>query len=275
MNATTVRMSTWRSSTSSGRQSWCDDAVVLDVDTSTYANPDKVRRIDHRGRYYSVQGPHHSRAIATAHAVAGPRPAARPAGWRLPANMPSSSSGSPPASRTRRARRRRCARHRGSPVAMAATSRPCPRSPGWWRKPSRRRRPSTSTISRPADVDGVLALLGGHTDKDFTGFDPRAQLKGQTSKGITTVAKVFEGIEGSDEWTFADLCDYLKLGYTSPTFVGTPEQIADTMEAWMDGADIDGFILAPVQAPGDLGRFRRHGGAGAAEAGSHAHRLRG
>ena len=80
-------------------------------------------------------------------------------------------------------------------------------------------------------------------------------LQGQTSKGIATVAKVFEGIEGSGEWTFAELCDYLKLGYTSPTFVGTPEQIADTMEAWMDGADIDGFILAPVQAPGDLEDF--------------------
>ena len=40
--------------------SWADGAVVLDGANDTYADPDRVRRIDHHGHYFSVAGPHHS-----------------------------------------------------------------------------------------------------------------------------------------------------------------------------------------------------------------------
>ena len=38
--------------------SWDDDAVVRDAEHGIYADPSKVRRIDHRGTYFSVAGPH-------------------------------------------------------------------------------------------------------------------------------------------------------------------------------------------------------------------------
>ena len=38
--------------------SWADDAVVDDRQRRIYVDPDRVRPIDHRGRYFDVAGPH-------------------------------------------------------------------------------------------------------------------------------------------------------------------------------------------------------------------------
>ena len=38
-------------------KSWDDDAIVQDKQTGLFAHPDKVRRIDHRGEYFSSRGP--------------------------------------------------------------------------------------------------------------------------------------------------------------------------------------------------------------------------
>jgi len=38
--------------------SWRDDAVVLDKKRGVYTEPDRVRRINHDGKYYKVPGPH-------------------------------------------------------------------------------------------------------------------------------------------------------------------------------------------------------------------------
>lgn len=38
--------------------SWRDDAIQLDKAKGIYTAPDRVRRIDHEGKYFSVPGPH-------------------------------------------------------------------------------------------------------------------------------------------------------------------------------------------------------------------------
>ncbi len=38
--------------------SWRDDAVVLDRAKGIYTDPNRVRTIDHQGKYYNVPGPH-------------------------------------------------------------------------------------------------------------------------------------------------------------------------------------------------------------------------
>ncbi|MBB5783242.1 LLM class flavin-dependent oxidoreductase [Nonomuraea jabiensis] len=39
-------------------ESWADDAVLADPSTGRYADPAKVRKINHAGTYYRVEGPH-------------------------------------------------------------------------------------------------------------------------------------------------------------------------------------------------------------------------
>lgn len=38
--------------------SWRDDAVVLDKERGIYTDPSRVREINHKGKYYTVPGPH-------------------------------------------------------------------------------------------------------------------------------------------------------------------------------------------------------------------------
>lgn len=38
--------------------SWRDDAVVLDRARAIYTDPARVRKVNHKGKYYSVPGPH-------------------------------------------------------------------------------------------------------------------------------------------------------------------------------------------------------------------------
>ena len=38
--------------------SWRDDAVVLDRDKGIYTHPERVRKINHTGKYFTVPGPH-------------------------------------------------------------------------------------------------------------------------------------------------------------------------------------------------------------------------
>jgi FMN-dependent oxidoreductase (nitrilotriacetate monooxygenase family) len=235
-------------------QSWADDAVVLDAASSTYADPDKVRRIDHQGPYFSVAGPHHSepspqRTPLLAQAGGSARGSVFAATHaELVFMIATSIADARAATSHLREAAARAGRHPQAIKVMPEIS---------WvvAETEQKAKAKFEHYLETADVDGALALLGGHTDTDFTGFDPAAPLKGQTSTGITTVTKIFDGIEGSEGWTFADLTDYLKLGYTSPTFVGTPAQIADTLEEWVDGSDIDGFVLTPIQAPGDIEDF--------------------
>jgi FMN-dependent oxidoreductase (nitrilotriacetate monooxygenase family) len=40
------------------QSSWRDDAVVLNRKTGVYSDPERIRKIDHVGKYYSVPGPH-------------------------------------------------------------------------------------------------------------------------------------------------------------------------------------------------------------------------
>ncbi len=69
------------------------------------------------------------------------------------------------------------------------------------------------------------------------------------------MSKFFSGVGGSDSWTFGDMCEYVKLCYLAPTIVGTPVQVADALEKWIDEGDADGFVLAPVQTPSSYEDF--------------------
>ena len=78
--------------------SWDDDAIVADREHNVYADPAKIRPIDHDGTYFKVEGPHLPSPQPAAHACAlHGHAVARPAP-RSPASTPRSSS---PAGRAR------------------------------------------------------------------------------------------------------------------------------------------------------------------------------
>lgn len=45
----------------------------------------------------------------------------------------------------------------------------------------------------------------------------------------------------NSKWTKHTVAEHVSLGGNGPLFVGTPAQVADSLEAWVEEADVDGF----------------------------------
>jgi alkanesulfonate monooxygenase SsuD/methylene tetrahydromethanopterin reductase-like flavin-dependent oxidoreductase (luciferase family) len=106
-----------------------------------------------------------------------------------------------------------------------------------------------------AAVEGALALFGGWTGVDLKGFKPDAPLGTFESNQMRHLAAFFGDIDPDKDWTFADMCDYMKLTSVCPVIVGTPVQVADELELWLEQGQVDGFNLLPVDQPGTLRDF--------------------
>jgi dimethyl-sulfide monooxygenase len=106
-----------------------------------------------------------------------------------------------------------------------------------------------------ASVEGQLALFGGWTGVDLSGFKPEDELGAFDSDGMQFLAGFFGSIDADKKWTFADMCEYMKITSISPTIIGTPAQVTDELERWADEGDIDGFNLVPIEQPGTVTDF--------------------
>lgn len=49
-----------------------------------------------------------------------------------------------------------------------------------------------------------------------------------------------------DKWTKHTVAEHISIGGNGPVLIGTPEQVADGLEAWVDEADVDGFNFVCV-----------------------------
>lgn len=52
-----------------------------------------------------------------------------------------------------------------------------------------------------------------------------------------------------NEWTLRKLLNMMVLGSRQAPIVGSPTQVADQMQAWVDEADVDGFNLSRTVIP--------------------------
>lgn len=55
--------------------------------------------------------------------------------------------------------------------------------------------------------------------------------------------------------TVRELLGLLAAGGGHATVIGTPEQVADEIERWVDGGAADGFNLMPPTLPGGIEEF--------------------
>jgi long-chain alkane monooxygenase len=53
-------------------------------------------------------------------------------------------------------------------------------------------------------------------------------------------------------WTVREVAEHVGIGGIGPVVVGTPEKVADDIEAWFDQTDVDGLNVAFAISPGDF-----------------------
>lgn len=53
----------------------------------------------------------------------------------------------------------------------------------------------------------------------------------------------------NSKWTKHTVAEHISLGGNGPLLVGTPSQVADGLQEWIDEADVDGFNFVSGVCP--------------------------
>jgi FMN-dependent oxidoreductase (nitrilotriacetate monooxygenase family) len=227
--------------------SWEDGAVRADRRARIYADPSKVHPIEHRGKYYNVDGYHLS----------------EPSPQRTPVLFQAGSSGR---GQQFAARHAECVFvSQQKPAALrelVADVRASVRNEG--RNPEdikffmglsvivapteAEARDKHVEYMRYASPEAGLAHYASSSGIDFSRYAPDEPIRYAKNNAIESVMKNLTGT-GKERTVAQILREELQMGGRYPAIVGTPAQVADQLIGWIEQTDIDGFNLARTVTP--------------------------
>jgi long-chain alkane monooxygenase len=229
--------------------SWEDGAVVRDKAGGVFTDPAKVHPIGHKGRYFTVPGvflcePSPQRTPLLFQAGSSPSGLAFAARH---AEAVFFSETRPDVLRPKVARLRELAERNGRdprslkmfPLMTVITA---PTDSAAQAK--------LAEYQRYASYDGALALYGGWSGLDLSGYDADQPLKYVQTEAVRSAVEGFTTADPSREWTPREIARFVGIGGRGPVVAGGPGTVADEMERWIDEADVDGFNLAYAITPG-------------------------
>lgn len=235
--------------------SWADDALVVDKQSGRFANPDRVRRLDHDGEWFRSRGPFtvprspqgRPVLIQAGQSGRGQNFAARwgdlvfavyhslEAGQKSYKNFKEqlASAGRDPA------------RVRVAPAVYII--------PGETTAIAEAKRELIEQMVRPVDQ---LALLSEALNFDFASKpmnEPFTQDELDGVSGLRGILDRVVQISGKSNPTLDDFVKFSNRGTIRefPVFCGTPKDIADQMEQWFIEEACDGFVVAAPELPGN------------------------
>ena len=226
--------------------SWEQDAVLRDRERHIYAQPDKVHKVHHHGAYYDVEAIHLS----------------EPSPQRTPVLYQAGSSGRGQAfaarhaecvfisSQTPQAAAKLVAEIRNETVAAGRLADDIKVFMGLTvvvAETEALAHAKYNEYRRYASPEAGLAHFSSGTGIDFSKYEMDEPIRPVSSNAIQSQVKVVT--DPALNWTKRKLLDQLALGGRYPVIVGSPQQIADRMEAWMQATDIDGFNLTRTVSP--------------------------
>lgn len=233
--------------------SWEDGAVVMDRDAGVFADPAKVHRIEHRGRFFSSRGP----------LTVVPSPQRGPAIIQ---------AGVSPKGRAFAARYAEAvfAIQPSLPMATDYCADLKARVDAAGRNPDACRilfgvQPIVGASRAEAEdkqalhnslvpLEGSLAILSGHLDFDCARLDPDAVMATLDEPGIQRMQRVYRDLSGRP-LTVREVAQRHGQSVGLPQMVGTPEDVADQLEAYWRRVGGDGFMLSPIYCPGAIEEF--------------------
>ncbi|KAM3550242.1 hypothetical protein MY1884_008351 [Beauveria asiatica] len=230
--------------------SWRDDAVALDRERGVYTNPDLVRQINHKGKYYAVPGPH----------IVHPSPQRTPLLLQAGASKSGklfaaqhaeaifTSAHAPEACRKNIAEIRQTAQdvfgRDPRSIKVLALVTPI------LGETEDEARAKYNDVKKYASLDGALSLFGGWTGIDLGAYGENDELREVESNAVRSTVQAYAWFSpANSKWTKQTVAEHVSLGGNGPLFVGTPAQVADSLETWVHEADVDGFNLAYALFP--------------------------
>ena len=232
--------------------SWEDDALILDKANNRFADPDKVHRVDHQGRFFNSRGPltvprseqGHPVLLQAGQSGRGMQFAGR---W---AELVFTVYSSLEAGKKQYQTLRNAIADAGRDPDTVKIAPECKIIVAETESQAREQRDYIASTAKT--IDG-LTLLCEVLNVDFSKRpldlpftdEELAAVSWQSLRDrvIATSGKknpsVRDFVEASGRGTLRE----------GPTFVGTPTQVADEMEAWFSCA-CDGFVLSATKVPG-------------------------
>ncbi|WP_248958943.1 NtaA/DmoA family FMN-dependent monooxygenase [Sphaerisporangium perillae] len=229
--------------------SWDDDAIVADRDANLFADPAKIRPIDHDGTWFKVEGPH----------LSSPSPQRTPLLFTATASAAGAAfagkhaeivfTGGPDVEFLKRtmATIRRAATDAGRRADDIRFITTAGVIVGRTEEEAAAKLAEFQRLSSP---EGYLAHAG--LTFDPTAFPPTTQLKDVAAatgdigrwRGLDLEQTVGEFLAG-----FGDLARHALFA------VGTPEVVADAIESWLDDVGVDGINLLQYHSYGTAEDF--------------------
>ena len=227
-------------------QSWEAGAVLRDRATRVFAQPDKVHKIEHHGKYYDVEGYHLS----------------EPSPQRTPVLFQAGSSGR---GQKFAAQHAECvfisSQNHASTRAIVDSLRAQAVEEG--RDPAalkifmgitvivaateQQAQEKYQDYRQYASPEAGLAHFASGSGVDYAKYDLDQEIYPVKTNAIESSVQRLTG--GQAGWTVRRLLDQLALGGRYTTLIGSPTQVADQLEAWVAETGIDGFNLCRTVTP--------------------------
>ncbi len=233
--------------------SWDEDAVVMDRENAVFADPEKVRRIEHEGRFFKSRGPLNvvrspqngpailqagtspkgqDFAVKYADAIFAIQPRAVDAAVYFDSIKGQMSDiGRDPET---------CKILFGmQPFIGESEAHACELQ---------------EEHNALVPLEGGMAILSAHLDFDLSKIPADAIISERNEPELYRMRTRFHKPDGTP-MTVAETAARHGQSVSLPQFVGTPKSVADQMEAFFDEVGGDGFMLSATHSPGAIEEF--------------------
>jgi FMN-dependent oxidoreductase (nitrilotriacetate monooxygenase family) len=235
---------------------WDDGAVVKCKQTGVYVDPAKVRRLDHKGRYFQVRGP-----LNIERSVYGD-PLIIQAGGSEPGQELSARTAdivfsvvngdTTEAKAAYDSLKSRLAKHGRAPGDMTIL-------PGVMPIVGRTDAEAKAQLDRLQSwltPTNALTLVSNRIGHDISGYPLDGPIPAlPPSNNSQSFARTLLDLARREKMTLRDLYNITAAARGHWVICGTPKRIADTLEEWFLAGLADGFMILPAYFPGAFDDF--------------------
>ncbi len=233
--------------------SWDDDAVVRDRANRLYAQPGKVRPVRHDGPFYRLNAIH----------LSEPSPQRTPVLYQAGASTRGRAfaarhaecvfTHSPSAEATRAIvkdlRQRAVAQGRAASDIAVFAGRAIVVG-----RTAKEAREKYEDYHRHASIEGSLAHTSASLGVDLGKYELDEPIRYEKNNANNSMLEAIT-IRAKEPWTVRRIIEHMSLGARNAPLVGSAEEVADALQAYVEETDVDGFNLSRVVTPETLEDF--------------------
>lgn len=233
--------------------SWDVDAVKMDHEDGIFADPEKVNRIEHTGRFFKSRGPLNvTRSPQNGPAIfqAGTSPKGQDFAVKYADAIFAIQPRAEDAANYFNSIKSQMTNIGRDPDACKILFGMQPII-GSTETEAREKQEEHNEL---VPLEGGMAILSAHLDFDLSKIPADALMSERNEPELYRMRTRFHKVDGTP-MTVTETAARHGQSVSLPQFVGTPQGIADQMEAFINVAGGDGFMLTAIHSPGAIEEF--------------------